>query len=190
MSTLKVNTIQEADGSHFHGFWNYGTAFNYNASGVSTQTPTFTGWDVAKVQHIRISWVNLSRDDNEHLSFRVGTSGTFSNAVSSSYTNTSGSFGISNQSQGDRNGNRIMFYQVSSNNLAYDGQLDLYRFSDSIFRFQGYTTPRTDDYLYLTNGQVPVSNMSHIFSFGTNNGTSATGNFDGGQWKLDYLESD
>ena len=189
MSTLKVNTIQETDGSNFHGFWNYGTAFNYNATGVSTQTPTFTGWDVAKVQHIRISWVNLSRDDNNHLSFRVGTSGTFSNAVSSGYTNTSGSFGISNQSQGDRNGNRIMFYQVSSNNLAYDGQLDLYRFSDSIFRFQGYTTPRTDDYLYLTNGQVPVSSMSHIFAY-SESGNSLTGNFDSGQWKLDYLEAD
>ena len=83
-----------------------------------------------------------------------------------------------------------MFKQVASNSLAYDGQLDFYRFSDSIFRFSGCTGPQTDDYLYLTNGSVPVSNMSHIFSFGTNNGTDASGNFDPSQCILDYLESD
>ena len=190
MSTLKVNTIQEADGSHFQGFWNYGTAFNYNASGVSTQTPTFTGWNVSKVQHIRISWVGLSHDSDLHLSFRVGTSSTFSNAVSSNYKNTSGNYGISNQSQGDRNGNRILFFQASSNNLLFDGELDFYRFSDSTFRFNGCTTPQTDDYVYTTNGSVAVSSMSHIFSFGTSNGTDASGNFDAGQWKLDFLEAD
>tara|TARA_R100000329_G_scaffold113100_1_gene92823 strand:- start:6 stop:548 length:543 start_codon:yes stop_codon:yes gene_type:complete len=179
MSIIKVNTIQEADGTAFNfGEWNYGTAFNYNTTSVTDAA--MTGW-TSNWQQIRVSFINLSSNGNAYMQAFVSTSSNPSNMVTSGYEYASAYTGAS--SGGTYGTSHIAFHGTGSSAYDMSGELNFYRFDDSTVRFSGQLSSTQSSHTFFLDGNVPITcnNMTHIFL------RSQGYSWDSGKFKVDYL---
>tara|TARA_R100000353_G_scaffold99857_1_gene72576 strand:- start:733 stop:1275 length:543 start_codon:yes stop_codon:yes gene_type:complete len=179
MSILKVNTIQEADGTAFNfGQWNYGTAFDYDTTSLTDAA--MTGW-TSDWQQIRISFINLSSNGNAYFQAFVSTSSNASNMVTSGYETSSAYTGSG--SGGTYATSQILFYGTGSSAYDMSGELNFYRFDDSTARYSGQLVSTQSNYTFFVDGNIPITcnNMTHVFL------RSQGYNWDSGKFKVDYL---
>ena len=160
--------------------WVYGNAADYD-QWTSTTNATFSGWP-STWQHIRISFDSVSSAGNTDFQFFVSKSSNPSNIIQTGYHTSSaytgpGQNGSSATNQGRFNG-------VSNNTYYLIGELNFYKFSGDIIRYDGRCCIKDDSYIFFVEGNVtcdPTTAMTHIIL--RNQGYV----WDAGKFKLDYL---
>ena len=185
MSTIKVNTIQEADGTAFNfGNWTYGTATDYTNLGANTDL-SFSGWPTTW-QKIKISFTNVSSASNAYIQYFVSKSSTASNRIQSGYNVWTGYFGHSDSANSTGSDNDMArFSYTADSNYSMTGWVDFEKFSSTRILMSG-SLMASGYYQYHTQGYVdcdPTTDMTHIFF--RCQGLS----YDSGIWKLDYMTS-
>ena len=160
--------------------WVYGTAADYD-QWTSTTDAAFSGWP-STWQHIRISFDSVSSSGNQDFQFFVSKSSNTSNRITSGYHTTTaftgpGQSGSSRTDQG-------RFMSIDNAGYYIIGELNFYKFSGDIVRYDGRCCIKDDSYIFFVEGNVtcdPTTAMTHIF---LRSGGSA---WDAGKFKLDYL---
>lgn len=182
-----ANQVIETNGSGALSFatvsdtkWVYGTAADYD-QWTSTTDVTFTGWP-SNWQHIRISFNDISSAGSTDPQFFVSKSSNPSNKITTGYA-TSTAYTGPGQS-GSNASDQGKFTGLNNSNYQLIGQVDFYKFSGSIIRYNGQCSIRADNYVFWVDGSVtcdPTSDMTHIFF--RQQGYA----FDAGKFKIDYL---
>tara|TARA_A100001035_G_C27752354_1_gene487084 strand:+ start:690 stop:1355 length:666 start_codon:yes stop_codon:yes gene_type:complete len=160
--------------------WVYGTAADYD-QWTSTTDAAFSGWP-SSWQHIRISFDSVSSAGNTDFQFYLSKSSDPSNKIETGYHTSSaytgpGQAGNNAQNQGRFNG-------IANNGYYIIGELNFYKFSGNLVRYNGSCCIKDDSYVFFVEGNMtcdPTTAMTHIFL--RNQGYS----WDAGKFKLDYL---
>ncbi len=160
--------------------WVYGTAADYD-QWTSTTDAAFSGWP-STWQHIRISFDSVSSAGNTDFQFFVSKSSNPSNKITSGYHTTSAFTGPVQSGSSKTDQGRFMSIDNSGYHII--GELNFYKFSGDIVRYNGSCCIKDDSYIFFVEGNVtcdPTTAMTHIFL--RHQGYA----WDAGKFKLDYL---
>ena len=182
-----ANQFIKTDGSGALAFatpsdtkWVYGNPADYD-QWTSTTDAAFSGWP-SNWQHIRISFDSVSSAGNTNFQFFVSKSSNPSNMITSGY-HTSAAYTGPGQNGASSTGEGL-FTGVQVNTYLLIGELNFYKFSGDMVRYNGRCCIKDDSYVFFTEGNVtcdPTTAMTHIFL--RNQGYA----WDSGRFKLDYL---
>ena len=161
--------------------WVFGTAADYD-QWTSTTDLSFSGWP-STWQQIRVSFDSISLNANAYVQYFVSKSSNSASRITSGYNTVAGYYG-NNAAVNASSTAQGFFHGTNSSSYHMTGQVDFYKFSGNIVRFQGEFINDGDVYQFHTQGTVscdPTTDMTHIFFRGQGYA------YDAGKFKLDYL---